>query len=53
MDILTLLLVVVVGAALAYFFPDTKKVAYFVMAVCAFLWLLTVLGVLPERVHIR
>ena len=53
MDILTLLLVVIVGAALAYFFPDTKKVVYFVMGICAVLWLLTVLGILPERVHLR
>lgn len=51
MDVLTLLLVVVIGVALAYFFPDTKKVVYFVVGVACVIWFLTVLGVLPARVH--
>ena len=52
MTTIALLLILAIGGAAVYFLPETRKFAYFVMAVCTFVWFLTVLNVLPGRVHI-
>lgn len=52
MTTLALVLILVLGVAAIYFVPESKKFAYFIMVVCTFVWLLTVLNVLPARVHI-
>ena len=53
MDIFTLLILVLVGCALMYFFPDSRRVVQFVLAVAALIWFGTVMGWIPERVHFR
>ena len=52
-DIFTLLILVLVGCALMYFFPDSRRVVQFVLAVAALIWFGTVMGWIPERVHFR
>ena len=52
MTTIALVIILVVCGGAAYFFPQIAKFAYFIMAVCAFVWLLTVLGVLPAQVRI-
>jgi hypothetical protein len=51
MDILALLFIVVVTAAIMYFFEDTKRVGQFVIGVAAIVWFLTVCNILPNRIH--
>jgi hypothetical protein len=51
MDIITLLIIVVIGCAIMWFFNDSKQVVQFVLAVVAIIWLLTVCGILPNKVH--
>ena len=51
MDILTLLIIVVIGCAIMYFFSDSKQVVQFVLAVAALIWFLTICGILPNKVH--
>lgn len=53
MTLLLLIVVLLIGAAISYFFPDVRKFAYFVMAVATLIWGATVLGVLPAQVHFR
>lgn len=52
MTTVALILVLAIGGAAAYWFPETRKFAYFIMAVCTFIWFLTVLGVLPAQVRL-
>ena len=51
MDILTLLIIVVVGCGIMLLFEDSKKIVQFVLAVAALVWFLTVCGILPNKVH--
>lgn len=53
MDIITLLIIVLVGVAIMYFFPDAKTVIQFILAVCALVWLGTIAHLIPLTVHIR
>lgn len=52
MTTIALCIILAIGFAAIYFVPESRKFAYFLMAVCTLVWFLTVLNVLPARVHI-
>ena len=52
MTTIALLIILAIGFGVTYFLPESRKFAYFIMAVCTLVWLLTVLNVLPSRIHI-
>lgn len=55
MTTVVLLIVLAIGVAVLYLLePDAtiKKLIYFVLAICVLVWFLTVLGVLPAKMHL-
>jgi hypothetical protein len=53
MTLYLLLIVLLIGGAVIYFIPDTKKVVWFVWVVCALAWLADAFGKLPSSFHIN
>lgn len=52
MDLFSLFIIVVIGIAIMYFFSDSKQVVSFILGVCAIVWFLTVLKIIPPAIHI-
>ena len=52
MTLYLLLIILFIGGVVIYFVPDSKKIVFFVWAVCAIAWFFDAWGKLPASFHI-